>query len=292
MAGFDWNDLRYFLEVARVGTLSGAARVLGADHATVSRRINALEHALGKTLFNRSLSGYVLTPAGEDLLGHAEQMEALALRADAERSGATLGGVIRLATPDGFGNFFFSHHLDRFTALYPRLTVQLVPIQQSQAQSQREGDIAVTLTPAGPRFVSEKLTSYNLGLYASPHYLTAHGTPTTRDALRPHRLVGYIEDLLFSRELDYLDEVLPGLRARIQCSSLLSQANATRAGAGICVLPHYLARQIDGLVPLLREEVSISRTYWLNIAPDAARVPRIRTLADFIRQSTAEADFN
>lgn len=293
MAGFDWNDLRFFLEVARTGTLSGAARILGADHTTVGRRITALEQGLGQTLFQRSLAGYALTPAGEEILVHAEQMEALALRSSAGSSqpGAAMGGVVRLTTADGFGNFFLARHLPRLAALYPRLTVQLAPIQQTQAPSQREGDIFVTLTASGTRFSSERLTDYGLGLYASPAYLHEHGTPAHRDDLRPHRLVGYIEDLLFSRELDYLDEVLPGLRAQVQCSSLLAQAEATREGAGICVLPHYLARQLAGLVPVLHDDVALRRSYWLNRTPDAERVPRIRAVADFLRQLVREADF-
>jgi len=294
MTGFDWNDLRFFLEVARIGTLSGAARALGTDHATVSRRINALERALGQTLFHRSLAGYALTPGGENLLVHAEQMEALALRS-AEGSGqpgAALAGVVRLVTSDGFGNFVLARHLQRFTALYPRLSVQLVPIQQIQAQSQREGDVAVTLTPGGPRFSSQRLADYGLGLYASPAYLADHPPLVTSEDLRPHRLVGYIEDLLFSRELDYLDDVLPGLRAQVQCSSLLAQAEATLAGAGICVLPHYLARRFAGLVAVLPEAVRLRRSYWLNIAPGSERVPRIRALSDFLRQVVSEEDLS
>lgn len=293
MTGFDWNDLRFFLEVARIGTLSGSARVLGTDHATVSRRINALEHALGQTLFHRSLAGYALTPGGENLLVHAEQMEALALRS-AEGSGqpgATLAGVVRLTTSDGFGNFILARHLQRFAALYPRLSLQLVPIQQIQAQSQREGDLAVTLTPGGARFASEKLADYGLGLYASSTYLSAHQPLRQREDLRPHRLVGYIEDLLFSRELDYLDDVLPGLRAQVQCSSLMAQAEATLAGAGICVLPHYLARRFSGLEAVLPETVRLRRSYWLNIAPGAERMPRIRALIDFLKQVASEEDF-
>lgn len=293
MAGFDWNDLRFFLEVARIGTLSGAARAMGADHATVGRRIDALERALGQVLFHRSLSGYALTPAGDTLLAHAEQMEEVALRSSAAvgQPSAAIGGVVRLTTADGFGNFLLAPQLERFTTQHPRVTLQLVPIQQIQAQSQREGDLVVTLTAGGARFSSEKLVDYELGLYASPAYLSAHRTPAHREDLRHHRLVGYIEELLFSRELDYLDQVLPGLRAQVQCSSLFAQAQATRAGAGICVLPHYVARALDGLAPVLPTTVSLRRSYWLNMAPDGERVPRIRALADFLRQLVAETDF-
>lgn len=290
MANFDWNDLRFFLEVARIGTLSGAARALGADHATVGRRIGALELALGQTLFHRSLAGYALTPGGEDLLVHAEQMEALALRssAGAGLAGGAIGGVIRLSATDGFGNFYLSLHVKRFLDSHPRLTLQLAPVQQIQAQSQREGDIAVMLSAAGPRFRAEQLTQYGLGLYASSAYLAQNGVPAAREDLRDHQLVGYIEDLLFSRELDYLDEIAPGLRARTQCSTLLAQLEATKAGAGICVLPHYVASKVAGLEPVLAETIGLRRTYWLNIATDAQRAPRVEAIAAFLRQLVAD----
>jgi DNA-binding transcriptional LysR family regulator len=292
LASFDWNDLKYFLEVARVGTLSGAARVLSADHATVSRRITALEQALGRSLFQRATNGYALTPAGEDLLVQAEQMEILALRTSAGSDVASaIGGVVRIVTADGFGNFFLSERLPAFAETHPRLSVQLVPIQQIQAQTQRDGDIGVTLTAGGPRFIAERLGDYGLGLYASAAYLSKHGTPSTRECLRTHRFIGYIEDLLFSRELDYLDEVSPGLRAQLQFSSLLGQVEATIADAGICVLPHFIAARYAALTPVLPDAISIQRTYWMNVTPEAQRVPRVRALADFVRTQCVSTQF-
>nr|WP_282567839.1 MULTISPECIES: LysR family transcriptional regulator [unclassified Devosia] len=276
--------MKFFLEVARVGTLSGAARILLADHATVSRRITALEQALGRSLFQRGTNGYALTAAGEDLLLHAEQMEVLALRSSAGSDvGSAIGGVVRIVTADGFGNFYLAERLASFAQTNPRLSVQLVPIQQIQSQNQRDGDIGVTLTPGGPRFVAERLADYGLGLYASKSYLHEHGTPEARAALSKHRFIGYIEDLLFSRELDYLDEVSPGLRAQLQFSSLLGQVEATLGNAGICVLPHFIASRYPALAPVLPDEVNILRSYWMNVTPEALRVPRVRALADFVR---------
>lgn len=177
MRGFDWNDLRFFLEVARTGTLSGAARVLGTDHATVSRRIDALERALQQLLFARSPTGCALTPRGKELLPTAEQMESLASQS-AQVVGAhpsVLSGVVRLSAPDGFGNFFLAPLLDRFGTAHPRLRLQMVIVQQIQATSQREGDVTVTLSPpVRGHFVTERLTDYGLGLYAATHYFEKH----------------------------------------------------------------------------------------------------------------------
>lgn len=293
MSGFDWNDLRFFLEVARIGTLSGAARALGTDHATVGRRISALEHGLGRTLFHRSLSGYAMTPSGETLLVQAEQMEALALRTTegTAQPGASLGGVVRLTTPDGFGNFFLAPRLHEFATAFPRLSLQLVPIQQIQSQTQREGDVSVTLTPGGARFAVSKLVEYGLGLYASSGFLSGKPAIEKPDDLRNYPLVGYVDDLLFSRELDYLGDILPALRARIQCASLLSQVEATVAGTGICVLPHYLARRHASLKPVLPSVVELRRTYWLNVALDSTRIPRVKAVADFLRVTVEAMDF-
>lgn len=293
VTAFDWDDLRYFLEVARLGTLSGAARALRIDHATVGRRVSALERALGQTLFDRSLVGYALKPAGEQLLIHAEQMEALALRSAGGLGppGAALAGLVRLTTPDGFGNFFLAERLEMFVSAYPKLSLQLVPLQQIQAQSQRECDVAVTLTRSGARFVTEWLADYGLGLYATDGYLAAHPQIVVPDDLRSHRMVGYVEDLLVSSELDYLDDVLPGVHANVQCSSLLAQLAATRGGAGICVLPNFVTRAFPELIGVLPDQIQLRRSYWLNIAPAAVKVPRVRAFMDFLRETAAAFDF-
>lgn len=284
---FDWNDLRYFLEVARLGTLSAAARALATDHATVARRILALEKALAQTLFHRSPLGYMLTPNGEALLPLAEQMEARAAEAMA-RTGQPergLSGTVRLVTPEGFGNHFLAHHLDAFAIAFPRLRLELVTIQQILSLSQREGDIAVTLSPPRTgRFAVAKLADYYLRLYASPSYLARSKPITRRGELRGHDFVGYVDGLIFARELDYLGEVLPGLRASLQCSSLYAQIVATRAGRGICVLPTYLGNPDPGLSRLLADDIEIKRSYWVSAHEEMSNQPRIKAVSGFLQQ--------
>ncbi|WP_343717226.1 LysR family transcriptional regulator [Inquilinus sp.] len=286
MRRYDWNDLSYFVEVARHGTLSGAARAIGSDHATVSRRIAALEHALGSPLFHRSPVGYMLTPAGAALLPHAERVETAA-RAATEALGrpqAGLAGKIRLATPDGFGNHFLARHLGKFTAAYPRLTIELVTVSQIQSLSQREGELSVTLAPpARGRFQTERLTEYDLAIYGDAGYLTEAPPVRTRQDLRAHRFIGYVDDLVFTRELDYLGEVLPGLSVPLQATSLLGQLNAVLRGDGLCVLPRFIAGQHPALVEVLPGEVRLRRSYWISAHQDQAELPRVRVLREFIR---------
>ncbi len=289
-ARFDWNDLRYFLAVAQQGTLTGAARRLGTDHATVSRRVGALERAIGAKLFERAPQGYFLTLSGERLLAHAEAMEAQATAATEElgRPEVGIAGTVRINSLEGFGNVFLAPRVGRFAEKHPQLRLELVTIQQIVALSKREGDVAVGLAPPKEsRFVTTKLTDYDLGLWASPAYLARRPPILKRADLEGHAFVGYVDDLVFTRGLDYLDEVLPGLKARIQSSSLTAQMAITEQGYGICVLPRFMAHGRPGLVPILAEEVRISRSYWLFTHGDLADTARVRTVTRFIQEEIA-----
>lgn len=285
MQRFDWDDLRFFLAVARSGRLTLAARRLGADHATVSRRISSLEDSLKAKLFERRPQGYTLTAHGERLLAKAESMETDALAIQSEIGGAdlALSGVVRIGAPDGFGTIFLAPRLGRFAAASPALEVQLVAMPRLLSLSKREADIAITLAPPKEgKIVARKLTDYRLGLYASPLYLQQGAPIRTADDLHQHSVIGYIDDLIFAQELDYLHEVSKGLRATTQSSNLNAQMQMTLAGAGICVLPHFMAAGQAGLVPVLADSVNILRTFWLVVHADLKDVARVRTTIDFI----------
>lgn len=285
MQRFDWDDLRFFLAVARSGRLTLAARRLGADHATVSRRISSLEDSLKAKLFERRPQGYTLTAHGERLLAKAESMETDALAIQSEIGGAdlALSGVVRIGAPDGFGTIFLAPRLGRFAAASPALEVQLVAMPRLLSLSKREADIAITLAPPKEgKIVARKLTDYRLGLYASPLYLQQGVPIRTADDLHQHSVIGYIDDLIFAQELDYLHEVSKGLRATTQSSNLNAQMQMTLAGAGICVLPHFMTAGQAGLVPVLPDSVNILRTFWLVVHADLKDVARVRTTIDFI----------
>ena len=287
---FDWNDLRYFLAVAQQGTLTGAARRLGTDHATVSRRVAALERAIGAKLFERAPQGYFLTLSGERLLAHAEAMEAQATAATEELGRPEVGitGTVRINSLEGFGNVFLAPRIGRFAEKHPQLRLELVTIQQIVALSKREGDVAIGLAPPKEsRFVTTRLTDYDLALYAAPSYLARHAPITSRAELERHAFVGYVDDLVFTRGLDYLDEVLPGLKARIQSSSLTAQMTITEQGHGICVLPSFMAAGRPGLEPVLPEEVRLTRSYWLFTHADLADTARVRTVTRFVQDEIA-----
>ena len=292
MERFDWDDLRFFLAVARSGRLTTAARRLGADHATVSRRISSLETSLKAKLFERRPQGYGLTLHGERLLAKAESMETDALSIQSEIGGADmeLSGVVRIGAPDGFGTAFLAPRLAKFMVASPALELQLVAMPRLLSLSKREADVAITLAPPKEgKIVARKLVDYRLGLYAAPAYLAAAPAIAAPDDLHGHAIIGYIDDLIFTPELDYLDEVSKGLRARTQSSNLNAQMALAAAGGGVCVLPGFMAASHPGLVQVLPRQVSIQRSFWLVVHADLKDVARVRTTVDFIVRETKAA---
>lgn len=286
MRPFDWDDLRYFLSVAQSGTVSAAARRLGVDHATIIRRIDALERSMGVKLFERTPRGYYLTANGERLLPSAEAIhdEARKIGREMLASGHGVGGIVRISTLEGFGNFFLAGRLPKFAEQYPNLAIELLTLQQIVALSRREADIAISLQPPDTgRFFREKLTDYALFVYGARDYLASRPPITHRDDLRDHDFCGYIDDLVFVRGLDYLDEISKGLRAKLQSSSLHAQTEAAIAGYGLCVLPAFIAARHPELVPVLPDQLWLTRSYWLVASTDIAPSPRVQAIRRFIR---------
>lgn len=280
----NWDDVRIFLAVARAGQILGAARRLDLNHATVARRLGALETALGARLFRRQTTGSELTEAGRLFLEAAERTEAemLAAAAMLAGEGEAISGSVRIGAPDGFGTAFLAPRLKGLADAHPRLDVQLVPVPRSFSLSRREADIAITTErPAEGRLVAAKLTDYSLGLYASRDYAARNGLPGAAAELSGHRLVGYVPDLLASASLDYAAEFAPEWRARLSVSSALGQVEAVRSGAGIGILHAFIARThadlvaVEGIAP-------IRRAYWLVFHESLRHARTVQATAAFI----------
>ncbi|MCD2183373.1 LysR family transcriptional regulator [Rhizobium sp. GN54] len=282
----NWDDVRMFLAVARTGQLLAASRRLGVNHATLSRRVTALEKEMKTRLLVRRTNGCDLTAEGEVFLHAAERMETEMLSAQEKigRIDAAVAGTVRIGAPDGFGVSFLAPRLGRLTARHPELKIQLVPVPRSFSLSQREADIAITLErPEQGRLVSSKLTDYTLGLYASRGYLTERGAPKDIEALKDHRRIGYVEDLLFTASLDFTGEVMRNWNAAFEISSATGQTEAVRSGAGIGILHNYIARQDDDLVRIL-PGTTIRRAYWTTFHESARDLARVRTVTAFVQE--------
>ncbi len=282
----NWDDVKIFLAVARAGQMLAAARRLGLNHATVGRRLSALEQALNTKLLDRGAAGCTLTQSGERFLLHAERIEAemLGARAEIAETEVDVSGTVRIGAPDGFGVAFLAPRLTPILTRHPGLKIQLVPVPRSFSLSRREADIAITIErPDHGRLVARKLVDYSLSLYASRDYLKKHGLPTTASALRDHLLIGYVDDLIFSPSLHFTSEFDRNWQSRFECASALGQVEAVRSGAGIGVLHSFIAKSDPQLVAVLPEK-TVNRSYWMVFHESTRTHRRIKLVADFIAE--------
>lgn len=287
----DWDKLQYFLFVARHGTLARAGAALHVDATTVSRQVSALEAALQQTLFERAPTGFVLTAAGRALVQHAEAMAAAAARIhSAQPGGSALSGQLRVSVSEGFGNSFIAPRLGSFVAAHPELEIDLVASSGFLNPSRREADMAVLLArPRKGPLITRKLADYSLGLYAPadrPDWQDAVAAAPLSRAGIP--VIGYIPDILYAPELDYLGEIEPGLRANVRSSSILAQRRMIAGGAGVGVLPCFLAGDDPALVRV-RPDQTIARAFWLALHRDVAPQPRIRAFIDWLDVEVRES---
>ena len=287
----DWDRLQYFLMVARHGTLARAGTALQVDATTVSRQVSALEAALQQTLFERAPTGFVLTAAGRALVPHAEAMAAAAARIHkAPAGGSGLSGQLRVSVSEGFGNSFIAPRLGKFVAAHPELEIDLVASSGFLNPSRREADMAVLLArPRKGPLITRKLSDYSLGLYAPadrPDWQDAVAAAPLSRAGIP--VIGYMPDILYAPELDYLGEIEPGLRATVRSSSILAQRRMIAGGAGVGVLPCFLAADDPALVRV-RPGQLIARAFWLALHRDVAPQPRIRAFIDWLDGEVRES---
>ena len=291
-ARLDWDSLQTVLAIARAGRLTVAARQLAVDHSTLSRRITHLEKSLQARLFDRSPSGYVLTPHGERLRETAEAVERLIVAGVADISGADLrvAGTVRIGATEGFGTMFLAPRLGQLGRMHPNLTLQLVTLPRLFSLSKREADVVIGLAPPEHgRLHARKITDYELGLYGSWEYLSSTASILRRDQLPGCSFIGYTEDLIYAHELDYLPEISPEIRPFLTSSNLLAQWQATAAGHGLCVLPCFMADTDARLVRVLPDHVALVRAFWLIVPTDMRNLRHIRVLCDFIAEETRNA---
>ena len=283
---FDWNDLRFFLELARQGRLGPAARRLNVDHTTVGRRIAELEKALNTKLFDRAETGFVLTGSGHRLLGYAEAIENNAL-AVTEQAGQpeVLAGTVRLATMEGIASFYLAERMSEFHARHPDILVELVTSAQMLNLTKREADVSLSFVhPTGSRLIVRKIGRFDARLYGAPAYLREHGTPRNPADLNDHVFVDYIEDLVQIPAVRWLLDAVVNPQVVFRSTSMVSQQNAAAAGMGLVVLPSFLGARDSRLKPLLVDQLSIKRDLWLAVHEDLRHMARVKALTGFIKE--------
>lgn len=281
----DWDDLRVFLAVARAESLSGAGKVLRVDPATVGRRIARLEEAMGGRLFAKGPQGYALTNEGARLLPHAERVEVASEGAaealdDVRAGGQGLTGQIRIGAPDGCANYLLPQVLAEICADNPGLEVQIVALPRVVNLSRREADMAIGVSrPTAGRLMVQKLTDYRLHLAAHGDYLARSGGVTDLADLRRHRLVGYIPDMIFDKELDYLAETGAGT-VQLASNSVSVQLNWLRMGCGVGIVHDFSLPAAPGVIKVLPDAISLTRSFWLIRHADDGRSARLSRFAE------------
>ncbi|MDN5491676.1 MAG: LysR family transcriptional regulator [Acinetobacter sp.] len=278
----DWDHLQFFLVLARAKTLTNAARIIGVEHSTVSRRIQALELALGTPLFRREATGYELTMEGLALVPRVEQMEQAFLQI--EKPNLPLQGHVRIGTPEGFGTAFLAQLLAELSKQYPLLTIDLIPVPKMIKLSHREADIVISIDrPKSGPYIITRLTDYCLKIYGSKGYLESTQAIKKLEDLKNHQFVNYIDDLIYSPELYCLERLPLQLNANFRSSSILAQQVAVSAGAGLAILPKFLAENKSELKQVLQDEVRFIHTFWMLTLVDLQHEPRIKLVWDFLR---------
>nr|WP_325251987.1 LysR family transcriptional regulator [Amylibacter sp.] len=277
-----WDDLRVFFHVAQGASLTAAAKTMRMDPATLSRRIARLEENMNASLFVKSPQGYNLTDAGQRLLTHVDQME-LAVRSaqgEVQDQADTLTGSIRIGAPDGAANFLLPQVCSEICDENPGLDIQILALPRVLNLSKREADMAITVSPPKTgRLSVQKITDYTLHLAATRDYLRDHAPITDKSDLKDHRLIGYINDLIFDDELDYMGEIGESPHAPLTSNSFSVQMNWARRGAGVCIVHDFAIPTFPELQRILTDQISLTRSFYLVRHSDDHRVERQNRVA-------------
>jgi DNA-binding transcriptional LysR family regulator len=278
------DDLLELLAVGRSGRFVTAADELGINHTTISRRIAALEESIGGRLLARSAGGWELTELGREALSAAEAVES-AVRSLAGPAGSrTLEGVVRMSATDGFSAYIAAPAAARVRQRHPKVSVEIIAATRRATQQRSGLDIEVVVgEPQVHRAEAARLGDYRLGLYGSREYLADHGAPTSRAELAGHPLVYFVDSMLQVDDLDLARTFAPAMRESVTSTNVFVHVEATRAAAGLGLLPCFMADRHDDLVRVLPDDVGLLLTYWLVARTETLRRPEVGALIDAIR---------
>ena len=283
------DDLLVLLAVGRSGRYVTAAEELGINHTTISRRVAALEQSIGGRLLARSAGGWELTDLGREALAAAESVEAALRTLSGPAGSRTLEGVVRMSATDGFSAYVAAPAAARVQRLHPGVTVEIVAATRRATQHRSGLDIEVVVgEPKVHRAEATWLGDYRLGLYGSRDYLERHGAPASRTDLTGHPLVYFIDSMLQVDDLDLARTIAPTMRESVTSTNVFVHVEATRAAAGLGLLPCFMADRHDDLVRVLADEVGVLLGYWLVARTETLRRPEVAVLVDAIRDVVSD----
>ncbi len=272
-----------FLAVARRGRYTAAAEVLGVNHSTVSRRITALETAMGGRVLVRTTGGWEVTSLGRRAVVIAERIEA-SLRELVESEAAdAMHGMVRISAPDAFTSVFLAPAMTALRRAHPSLAIELLSATQRVRQNRSGVDLEIVVgRPQVLRAYATPVCAYSLRLYATPGYLSEAGEPQSVAELARHPLVYYIESSLQVDELDRALQELPDSPPSVRSTSVFAHVEATAAGAGIGLLPDFLGDADRRLVRVLDGAYSHPLAYWAVARDEGPRNPAVAATLEAI----------
>ncbi len=280
---FDWNDLKFFLAVARGGSTIAAGKALRTSQSTVHRRISALERKLGRKIVRRTAAGYRLTEYGDALRPLAERVEAAAQDLERRARGVQDDGVgvIRLTCPEPIVQRM-RPLIERFHALHPALRVEFVMSDRYLDLARGEADVAFRSGDTDDELVGRKIADSVWAIYASRAYVERCGKPEDIDALARHPLVCLDEAMSGHRVVKWLKSVAPVANILARNNSVLGLVYAVKSGVGVGPLPTAIADAEPDLVRVLGPIPELARSWRLLTHPDLRRTPRVAAFFDFV----------
>jgi DNA-binding transcriptional LysR family regulator len=283
----DWDDLRFFLAVARSGSLSGAARHLGVNHSTVSRRLAAFEEQLDVRLFERSAGGYEPTTMGRQLLDSAQRMEEELATLDRRLLGqdTRLSGSLRIATAD-LGAPFLTRSLVAFAQAHPGIELEVVADDAFANLTRREADVAFRASNAPPEhLVGRRLANVAMAVYASPAYL--EGRDHDPEDLSAHDWIGWDESRRDVSSTRWLRSHHPSAQTRFRVNSPAFMLEAAKAGQGAAFLACFRGDTEPGLRRIHPPVPELDVGLWILTHEDLRATARVRSFMDFIAEQVA-----
>jgi DNA-binding transcriptional LysR family regulator len=287
MASLDWDDLRVALAVASGGSLAAGGRLLGVNHTTVLRRIAALEKRLGTRLFERLPSGYVLTPAGEELVEAAGSMDETVNRLELRLAGADLSvsGPVRVTTTDTLMTSLLPGILAALKAAHPGVEVEMTTSNLFMSLTRREADVAIR--PADdppPALFGRRISSVGFAVFGRRD--GADPLPLAQLSSRPWIVPD--DSLSATAAARWIASTLPDARIAARADSFVTMAALAEAGMGLAVLPCYLGDLSAGLARLTPPIEAMRTGLWLLTHENLRRTARIRTFMEFVGNALAK----
>lgn len=280
----DWDDLRYFLAVARAGSASAAARALGVAQTTVSRRIGALERELGVALFVSSFDGQTLSATGRRVLSHVERMEHDALASlHASASGGEVAGSVCITAAEWMIQSVLGPLLGPLLARHPALDVELLAEPRHLSLQRREADIAIRPSRfEQPEIVQREVAALSFGLYASDSYLAQHGPPDFSRQCEGHSLIAMSSSLGKVPDVDWLPTIAARARVVARTNGREPMATMAVAGVGLTCLPRFIGDRTPNLRLLPTPGSAPQRKLFLGTHRSARHVARVKATAAFL----------